>query len=138
MSFESVTPARYARFIPQRYRLEAGYCKKCGKYFFPPRLVCNCKPNCDCGEKMEIRKLPDTGKLLTYTIIHTPGSQFQDLRPFAIGIIELAPGACITAQIADTPFDEIKIGMQLKIEFRKVQSVGEGGVLAYGYKVVSV
>ncbi len=132
MSFESVTPARYARFIPQRYRLEAGYCKKCEKYFFPPRLVCSCG-----NEKMEIRKLPDEGKLLTYTIIHTPGSQFQDERPFAIGVVELAPGARITTQIADTPFDEIKIGMKLKVEFRKIQSVGEGGVLAYGYKVVA-
>jgi hypothetical protein len=87
---------------------------------------------------MEIRRLPDEGELLTYTIIHTPGSQFQDDRPFAIGIVELAPGARITTQIADTTFDEIKIGMRVKVEFRKIQSVGEGGVLAYGYKVVGI
>ena len=133
MSFESVTPARYARFIPQRYRLEANYCSKCDKYHFPPRLICQCG-----NRELEKRKLPDEGELLTFTIIHTPGSQFQDERPFAIGIIELAPGARITAQIADTPFDEIKIGMKVKIEFRKIQSIGEGGLLAYGYKVVSV
>lgn len=136
MSFESVTPARYARLIPQRYRLEAGYCKKCDKYFFPPRLTC--PDGCRCDEKMEIRKLPDTGELLSFTIIHTPGSQFADQRPFAIGIIELAPGARITAQIADTPFDQIKIGMKVKVEFRKIQSVGEGGVIAYGYKAVGI
>jgi len=133
MSFESVTPPRYARYIPQRYRLEAGYCKECDRYYFPPRKVCAC----GCSE-MEIRKLPDEGELLTWTIIHTPGSQFQDQRPFALGIVELAPGARITTQIADTPFEDIKIGMRLKVEFRKIQSVGEGGVLAYGYKVVSV
>ncbi|HDS30251.1 MAG TPA: Zn-ribbon domain-containing OB-fold protein [Firmicutes bacterium] len=138
MSFESVTPARYARFIPQRYRLEAGYCKKCDRYYFPPRLSCACDPKCDCDEPMEIRTLPDIGELLTFTIVHTPGSQFSDERPFAIGIVELAPGARITAQIADTPFDQIKIGMKVKIEFRRVQTVGEGGVLAYGYKVVPV
>jgi hypothetical protein len=136
MSFESVTPARYARFIPQRYRLEAGYCKKCNRYFFPPRQVCSDK--CDCNSKMEIVRLPDEGELLTFTIIHTPGSQFTDLRPFALGIVELAPGARITTQIVDTPFDEIKIGMKVKVEFRKIQSVGEGGVLAYGYKVVGI
>jgi uncharacterized OB-fold protein len=133
MSFESVTPARYARFIPQRYRLEAGYCEKCNRYYFPPRQVCCCG-----ATDLEIKRLPDEGELLTWTIIHTPGSQFQDERPFAIGIIELAPGARITAQIADTPFEEIEIGMKVKIEFRKIQSVGEGGMLAYGYKVVSV
>lgn len=136
MSFESVTPARYARYIPQRYRLEAGYCKKCDRYFFPPRLTCG--PCCDCECEMEIRRLPDEGTLLTYTVIYTPGSQFQDLRPFAIGIVELAPGARITAQIVDTPFEEISIGMKVRVQFRRVQSVGEGGVLAYGYKVVPV
>ena len=35
---------RYWREIPQRYRLEAGKCKQCGKTFFPPRLICDqCK-----------------------------------------------------------------------------------------------
>lgn len=133
MSFESVTPARYARFIPQRYRLEANYCKDCDKHHFPPRLICK------CGNKdLEKRNLPTEGKVLTFTIIHTPGSQFADERPFAIGIIELAPGARITAQIADTPFEEIKIGMKVKIEFRRIQAVGDHGILAYGYKVISM
>jgi hypothetical protein len=131
MSFDSVTPARYARFMAQRYRLEANYCPICKKNFFPPRLVCPC----GCRE-LESKKLPDEGKLLTFTIIHTPGSQFDDQKPFAIGIVELAPGARITTQIVDTPFDEIKIGMKVKIEFRKIQSVGDSGILAYGYKVV--
>ena len=37
-------PARYWREIPQRYRLEAGKCKGCGRIYFPPRLVCaECK-----------------------------------------------------------------------------------------------
>ena len=33
--------ARYWREIPQRYRYEAAKCDKCGKIFFPPRLVCS-------------------------------------------------------------------------------------------------
>jgi len=134
MSMQSVTPARFARFIPQRYRLEAGKCKKCGQVYFPPRLVC---PECK-SRKFEMVKLPDEGKVLTFTIVHTPGSQFTDEKPLAIGIVELAPGACITTQIVDTTFDRIKIGMKVKIEFRRVQAVGEEGVLAYGYKVVEI
>lgn len=132
MSFDSVTPARYARFMAQRYRLEANYCPGCDRYYFPPRLICCCG-----NTALEHRKLPDEGELLTYTIIHTPSSQFEDQKPFAIGIVELAPGARITVQIADIAFDQIKIGMKLTIEFRKIQSVGDSGVLAYGYKVVS-
>ena len=34
-------PQKYWREIPQRYRYEAGRCAKCGKVFFPPRLVCD-------------------------------------------------------------------------------------------------
>ncbi|MCX6644801.1 MAG: Zn-ribbon domain-containing OB-fold protein, partial [bacterium] len=101
------------------------------RYFFPPRLVCPCG-----NRELEAKKLPDEGKLLTFTIIHTPGAQFDDQKPFAIGIVELARGARITTQIVDTPFDEIEIGMKVKIQFRKIQSVGDSGILAYGYKVV--
>ncbi|MHC4861436.1 MAG: Zn-ribbon domain-containing OB-fold protein [Planctomycetota bacterium] len=134
MSMTSVTPPRYARFIPQRYRLEAGKCKKCGNHEFPPRQVCRA-----CGAReFETVKLPDTGELQTFTILHTPGSPFTDEKPFAIGIVELAQGARITTQIADTPFDKIEIGMKVKIEFRRVQTVGSEGILAYGYKVVPV
>jgi hypothetical protein len=136
MSFTSITPARYARYIPQRYRLEAGSCSKCGKWYFPPRLRCKCEKGGDCD--ITIKALPDHGELLTYTIIHTPSSQFTDQKPFAIGIIELAPGARITAQIADVDFDELEIGMKVRIEFRLIQSVGSSGVLGYGYKVIKV
>jgi len=134
MSTGSITPARYARFIPQRYRLEAGYCKKCEKWYFPPRIQCICKDGKKC--KIEIKRLPDEGELLTFTIIHTPSNQFQDEKPFALGIVELAPGARITTQIADMDFDKIKIGMKVRVEFRRVQTDGHAGILAYGYKVV--
>ena len=49
---------RYHREIPQRYRLEAGKCKKCGEVSFPPRLVC---PNCKSQEFQTVR-LNDEGK----------------------------------------------------------------------------
>lgn len=139
MGMRSITPARYHRYIPQRYRLEAAYCKECDVYFFPPRLVKNCHHKkdgkCKCDD-FEIRQLPFEGELLTYTIIHTPSDQFSDQKPFALGIVELAPGARITTQIADVDFNELEIGMKVRVEFRRIQTVGDEGVLAYGYKVV--
>jgi uncharacterized OB-fold protein len=132
MSFSSITPARFARYIPQRYRLEAGKCKKCGHLMFPPRIVC---PGCKSRES-EMVRLPDEGVLLSFTIVHTPAAAFTDEKPLAVGIVELAPGARITTQIVDTPFEKLAIGMKVKIEFRKVQTSGEEGLLAYGYKVV--
>ena len=132
MSIHSVTPPRFARYIPQRYRLEAGKCKKCGKIFFPPRLVCSkCR-----SREFETIKLPDQGELVSFTIIHTPASQFIEERPLAVGVVELAPEVRLTTQIVDVDFSKLEIGMKVKIEFRRVQAVGEGGILAYGYKAV--
>ena len=124
--------ARYWREIPQRYRLEAGKCTKCGEIFFPPRLICSSCRN----RKFETVKLSEEGKVLTFTIIHTPPSQFSDESPYAMGIVELNDGVRIMAQIVDLPFDKLEIGTRVKIEFRRISKEKEDGVLFYGYKFV--
>lgn len=127
-------PSRYHREIPHRYRLEASRCLKCGAIFFPHRLICReCK-----GRDFETVKLSDRGKLVSYTVIHTPASQFKDIAPYALGICELNGGVKVTAQIADIPTEEIKTGMEMQIEFRRIQTDGHEGILAYGYKFVPV
>lgn len=124
--------ARNWREAPQRYRGEAGKCKKCSKLYFPPRLVCR-----DCGgREFETVKLVREGKVLTHTIIRTPSSQFSSVSPFAMGIVELEDGVKITTQIVDTPIGSVKTGMKVKVEFRLVQKDGDSGVLFYGYKCV--
>lgn len=124
--------ARYWREMPQRYRLEAGKCKKCNKIFFPPRLVCSeCK-----SQEFEKCKLKNTGKLLTYTIIRIAPSQFTDQAPYAIGIVQLDEGVKLLIQITDCDLDKLSIGMDVKIEFRKIQQDGKAGIICYGYKVV--
>ena len=124
----------YWREIPQRYRLEAGKCKKCGKIHFPPRLVC-----VKCGNKeFETVTLQTEGKVETYTVIHVAPSQFTQQVPYALGVVKLKDGVSILAQITDCEPDELKIGMPVKIEFRKISEDGEAGILHYGYKCVPV
>lgn len=126
------TPARYWREIPQRYRYEANKCKGCGKVFFPPRLICD-----SCGsQELEAVKLAETGKVVTHTIIRVPPHRFVDQAPYAVGIVELDDGVKITGQIVDCDFEEIKIGLDVKMEFRKLYEMGESGILCYGYKFV--
>ncbi|MEW5807475.1 MAG: Zn-ribbon domain-containing OB-fold protein [Acidobacteriota bacterium] len=123
---------RYWREIPQRYRLEAGRCTKCGKVHFPPRLVC-----ASCGGRtFDKYILPDEGRIVTYTIIRVPPAPFKDQAPFAIGIIELMDGVRLMAQIADCDFKELDIGKKVRVEFRKIQEEGKAGILQYGYKFV--
>jgi len=122
----------YWRAIPQRYRYEAAKCKKCGKLFFPPRLICD---QCSSRE-FETVNLNREGKVVTFTVIRVAPSQFVDQAPYPIAIVELKDGIKICTQLADCDVDQIKIGMPVKLEFRKVSEDGAAGIIHYGYKVV--
>jgi uncharacterized OB-fold protein len=125
---------KYFREIPQRYRLEAGKCKKCGQVYFPPRLIC---PECK-SKQFEMIRLNPEGKLLTYTIIRIASDKFSIQAPYAVGIVELNDGVKLTTQIADVDFEKIKIGMKLKLVFRKIQDEGAAGLHCYGYKAIVI
>ncbi len=127
-------PAREWRNYAQRYRLEAARCTGCGKIFFPPRLICEkCK-----GRQFEPLNLRRTGKVVTHTIIRTPSDEFAGQAPFAVGIIEMDDGPRLTAQIVEVDFEELRIGLPVRMEFRRLFSEGEAGVIHYGYKAVPV
>lgn len=126
------TPSRYWREIPQRYRLEAEKCKGCGLILFPPRLVC---PQCGKRE-FEKTKLAGFGTLITHTIIRVPPRHFEDQSPYAVGIAELDDGVRLTAQVVDCDFSQLKVGLRVKVEFRKISEDGDAGVIYYGYKFV--
>lgn len=125
-------PSRAWREYPQRYRLEATKFKKSGKTYFPPRKV-----DPETGDTaFETVRLPETGKLLTYTVIRIAPSQWGDMSPYALGIAELTDGTRLMAQLTDCNVDDVKIGMEVRLEFRKVQEEGHAGVISYGYKFV--
>jgi uncharacterized OB-fold protein len=124
--------ARSWREYPQRYRLEASKFKKSGKTYFPPRDI-----DPETGDTQnELVRLPDTGRLLTYTVIRVAPSQWGDEGPYGLGIAELSDGTRVMAQITDCDVNQIKIGMELRVEFRRVQTEGHAGVISYGYKFV--
>ena len=124
--------SRNWREYPQRYRLEASRFKKSGKTYFPPRKV---DPETGDTESETVR-LPDTGKLLTYTVIRVAPSMWSDEGPYAMGIAELTNGTHLMAQITDCDVEKVKIGMEVRIEFRRIQTEGHSGVISYGYKFV--
>ena len=123
---------KYSREIPQRFRLEAAACNKCGFIAFPPRLVC---PECGSRDFKDTMLQPE-GTILTYTVIHTPADVFAVEAPFAVGIIETPEGARLTAQIVDCDPGEVEIGKKVDLRLRKIQKEGHSGILQYGYKAV--
>ncbi|MFC1743032.1 Zn-ribbon domain-containing OB-fold protein [Candidatus Riflebacteria bacterium] len=126
--------ARYWREIPQRYRMEAKKCDKCGKIFFPPRLICS---KCKATEFSDVT-LANEGEVVSFTVIHTPPAQFSSESPYVMAIVRLTDGVALTAQVADCGEDDLKIGSKVKILFRKIREEGEHGIKCYGYKFALV
>jgi uncharacterized OB-fold protein len=94
-------------------RLLAGKCTKCGKVHLPPRPLCN-----ECFSKeFEWVEVSNRGKLITYTVIHIAPTQFQSMAPYAMGIVQLENGFKIPGMIKEVPFERLKIGMDLAIDF---------------------
>jgi uncharacterized OB-fold protein len=94
-------------------KLLGGKCRKCGKVHLPPRPLCD---NC-LSKEFEWTTIPTKGKLLTYTIIHIAPTQFQSMVPYAVGIVQLGNGPRIPGMIRGVALEQIKIGMELAIDF---------------------
>ena len=124
--------ARYWRETPQRYRGEAVKSQKTGKVYFPPRQI---EPG-NGNRKFKPVKLEYNGEVLTYTVIRVAPQGFEKQSPYALAVIELDGGGRITTQVTDIPVDDVKIGMKVRVEFRKINDDGPEGIHMYGYKVV--
>jgi len=113
---QNFTIEQFYKSISQK-KLMGGKCRKCGKIHLPPRPLCD---KC-LSTEFEWVELPRTGTLLTYTIIHVAPTQFQNMAPYAVGIVQLENGVKIPGMIKDAPLDKIRVGMQLKMEFEETQ-----------------
>ena len=109
---EPFTIEQFYKFLLQ-HKLMAGKCLKCGKIHLPPRPLCD---NCYSTEFQWV-EVSGKGKLLTYTVIHVAPQQFQNLTPYAIGILELENGLKIPGMIQGLTQKQLKIGMELTVDF---------------------
>ena len=125
---------RYWREIPNRYRLEAGRCKRCQKVSYPARRVC---PECGATE-FETIQLAHKGKVVTSTVIHVSPTEFQMEAPYAMAIVETPERARLMVQVVDCDPAEVVPGTEVTLEFRLIRREGHGGILCYGHKAVPV
>jgi len=109
---EPFTIDQFYKFLTQR-KLMAGKCTRCGKIHLPPRPLCD---NC-FSQQFEWTEVSGKGKLLTFSVIHIAPPQFQDLAPYAVGIIQLENGAKIPGMITNAAQEQLRIGMPLTIDF---------------------
>ena len=55
--------------------------------------------------------------MVTYTVIYVPPAQFQELAPYAVGIVEFTEGARLPGMIRNVKPENLRIGMELQTDF---------------------
>ncbi|TFG10109.1 Zn-ribbon domain-containing OB-fold protein [Candidatus Thorarchaeota archaeon] len=113
------------------YNLIGTHCSNCGTYYFPPRLVC---PKCRRKGKLEEYKYKGLGKIHTFSIVRQAPENFKRQVPYVVAQVQLDEGPRLTAQIVNIDPEDVKIGMRVRVCFRKITEYGEGGIIVYGYK----
>jgi len=132
-----VSVPMYWRTIPQRYRLVGHRCRKCGKVNFPPKGVCK---HCNVSSDFEEVPLSGRGRVHTFTLIGAGGAppEFAEQEKaggsYPVAIVELEEGPKIIGQMADVSPKDVKIGMPVRAEMRRIYR--EEGVIRYGFKFV--
>jgi uncharacterized OB-fold protein len=99
-------------FIGEK-KLMAAKCNKCGTLILPPKPICT---KCFSSD-LKWTELKKRGKLLTYTVIYVPPKQFESIESYAVGIIKLEDGPKLPGMIQNIKPEEIKVGMNLEIDF---------------------
>ena len=95
-----------------RHRLLIQRCAGCGTPRFPWLPGCNAcgSPEWDtveaCGE----------GTVHSYVVMHHPPFPAFD-PPYAVGLIELAEGVRIISNVIGVPYDKVRIGLPVRLEF---------------------
>jgi uncharacterized OB-fold protein len=89
-------------------------CEKCGFLQHESHLRClNCK-----SDKFTLVEALDRCKLITYTILKAPPSEFRDKKSYALGVVEFENGIKALGQI--TTQQNLRIGMNLKPIYKKI------------------
>ena len=106
------TVSSFYKFVSEK-RLMAAKCNECGTVLLPPKPMCT---KC-LSTHLKWIELEGAGKLLSYTVIYIAPEQFQSITPYSVGIVELQNGLRLPGMIRDVDPKEIRVGMDLKIDF---------------------
>ncbi|MEX2750661.1 MAG: Zn-ribbon domain-containing OB-fold protein [Candidatus Freyarchaeota archaeon] len=127
-----ITPPLW-RDYRQNNRMEAYKCKNCGYVSYPEkRRVC---PKCKkAPSEFETITLGPRGKILTYTIAYTLPAEFEP--PIPLAIVEMDGGGRIYAMVSECKPEQIKIGMEVELDYREIFQ--EDGYHVQSFKVKPV
>lgn len=138
MSEKPFTGTAFYAFLKE-HKLMGARCPTCGAIYAPPRPFC---PACFNAE-LEWVELSGVGRLASYSVIVIAPTAMIEAgygreHPYCSGVVELAEGPCISAQIlgVDVAHPEtIAIGTPVKVAFIE-RGEGEAQKTFLGFEVV--
>jgi uncharacterized protein len=113
------------------YQLCGVKCTKCSNMFYPKKHLCSCG-----SKEFEKQIFAGRGKLMSFTQILVPPREFSSYHSYCLGLIKLEEGPQLIAQVTDTPFEELKIGMDVCSVLRRYTTAGRQGIIHYGAKFI--
>ncbi|MEY9992621.1 putative OB-fold protein [Streptomyces sp. V4I8] len=98
----------------QRHRLLIQRCTGCGTLRHPWLPGCNA-----CGGlDWDTVEASGEGTVYSYVVMHHPPFPAFD-PPYAVGLIELTEGVRMLGNVLGVPYDKVRIGLPVRLEFRE-------------------
>ena len=99
--------------------LEGHKCGACGATFLGQRNVCS---KCGARDQMSATRLPERGKLYTYSIVHRsfPGIEV----PYVSAVVDLEDGTAIKGNLINVEPDPAKIEFDMPVEVVYADALG--------------
>lgn len=97
-----------------RHQLLIQRCSGCGALRFPWLPGCNA---CGCLEWDTVEASGD-GTVYSYVVMHHPPFPAFD-PPYAVGLVELSEGVRMVSNVVGVPYDKVRIGMPVRLEFQR-------------------
>ena len=124
------------------HRLLIQRCTDCGTLRHPWLPGCNA---CGCLD-WDTVEASGAGTVYSYVVMHHPpfpafteSDHAADAAgPYAVGLIELAEGVRMVSNVVGVPYDKVRIGLPVRVEFRSYEDEGaeEGALVLPVFRVV--
>lgn len=112
----------------QIYSLKALKCRNCGHASYFRSRIC---PQCGKARGFDEVTVGREGKIFDFTVNYSVPREFS--RPSILAIMDSHNGVRFTGLMADAKPEEMAIGKNVKLVFRKIREIGD--VPVYGFKM---
>lgn len=135
---DEVAPTQLSLTWRERKTVLALYgskCKRCGTPQFPPQRIC-VNPDCGAVDEMEDYRFADKkGVLFSYTADNVAASIDP---PLLYGLIDFEGGGRFVFELTDYDRDTVKVGMPVRMSFRRKYVDDQRGIHGYFWKATPV